>query len=72
MYSPYIALIEKLFPKAKISSHYMLTSTKTYIKYLPYIKNSLNSLFSSGPIKGINNNIKVMHELYLDTEAFTI
>ena len=56
----------------KISSHYMLTSIKTYIKYLPYIKNSLNYPFSNGPIEGINNKIKVMRRSYLDTEVFTI
>jgi len=62
----------KYSQKAKISSHYMLTSIKTYIKYLAYIKNSLNYPFSNGPIEGINNKIKVMRGSHLDTKVFTI
>lgn len=54
----------------KISSHYMLTSIKTYIKYLPYIKNSLNYPFSNGPIEGINNKIKVIKRIAFGYRSF--
>ena len=66
----YIAFQRFIKSNLKISSHYMLTSIKTYIKYLPYIKNSLNYPFSNGPIEGINNKIKVIKRIAFGYRSF--
>ena len=66
----YIAFQRFIRSNLKISSHYMLTSIKTYIKYLPYIKNSLNYPFSNGPIEGINNKIKVIKRIAFGYRSF--
>lgn len=66
----YIAFKRFIKSNLKFSSHHMLTSIKTYIKYLPYIKNSLTYPFSNGPIEGINNKIKVIKRIAFGYRSF--
>ena len=87
MYDPYIEVIKRLFPKAKIINEFkegLLTVNskqlsdglnrvlQTFKKLLPYIQNTCEyPTLSNGPIEGINNKIKVLKRNAYGYSSFT-
>ncbi len=54
----------------KVENKYIKTSIKTFKKYLEYIENSLNYIYSNDSLEGINNKIKVIKRIAFGYKSF--
>lgn len=65
-------LFQKTLVKApKELSAYMRTSVRTLKKYHAYVENTFHHPYTSGPIEGINNKIKVIKRIAFGFRRFS-